>query len=347
VDQCRPAGARSDAYVDDLGRGWDDARLREFLGHAWDTIATNGYANLKPGEFRGSGAVGNRHAESRQIHFASADAYINYWRSFGDKTFPQILDGHIESLAKDLAFLEHFGPNADASYRTLRDEAVKAQAIAAPTELAKVEKQAASVDNLWNTAAGKTLPVADMRIARFFDNMRNINVAGKLGSAFWASFFGDKVMLETASHLNNLPVMQRWANEMRMLNPANGPSARPCSARADARIHAHRDGRWGDDLGSSAFTGKLANAVMRVSGMNAINEWRRGAFGLSLMDGLGREVSSKDFAAVDPDSMRLLQSYGINERDWSSGSSPRWRTTATATTGCSRRTPSRASPTTR
>jgi hypothetical protein len=56
---------------------------------------------------------------------------------------------------------------------------------------------------------------------------------------------------------------------------------------------------------------------MRVSGMNAINEWRRGAFGLSLMDGLGREVSSKDFAKVDPDSMRLLQSYGINERDWS------------------------------
>jgi hypothetical protein len=45
-------------YVDDLGRGWDDARLRDFLGHAWDTIATNGYANLKPGEFRGSGRCG-------------------------------------------------------------------------------------------------------------------------------------------------------------------------------------------------------------------------------------------------------------------------------------------------
>jgi hypothetical protein len=305
-------------YVDDLGVQWNDAKMRDFLDHAWNTIATNGYANLKPGEYKGGGAVSSRHAEQRQIHFANADALINYWRQFGERTFPQVIDGHVESMARDLAFLEHFGPNADASYRTLRDQGVKDQAKAAPTKLGSVEKDAAGVDALWNTASGKTIPVADRRIANFFDNMRNINVAAKLGSAFWSSVFGDKVMLETMSHLNGLPAMQRWGNEMRMLSPVNGRE-RAMLQRQGLMLEYMTTAmaRFGGDLGKSSLTGKLANGIMRVSGMNAINEWRRGAFGLSLMDGLGREVATKDFARLDPDAMHLLTSYGINAHDWS------------------------------
>lgn len=307
-------------YVDDLGRQWADPQLREFLAKAYDTISTNGYANIKPGEYTGRGAVSNRHAESRQIHFKDADAYLNYWGQFGDKTFTQILDGHVESLARDLAFIEHFGPDADSSYRTLRDTAIKDQAegMKDRTKLGSVDREAARADKLWNHAAGKTIPVADMRIARLFDTIRNLNVAGKLGSAFWASFFGDKVMMETASHLNGLPALQRWSNELRMLNPANG-AERAMLQRQGLMLEYMRSAmaRWGDELGSNAFTGKLANAVMRVSGMNAINEWRRGAFGLSLMDALGRSVATKDFGAIDKTEMRLLQSYGIDAKDWS------------------------------
>jgi hypothetical protein len=50
---------------------WQEARMREFLGKAWDTISSDGIANLTPGE-KGSGARANRHAEHRQIHFADA-----------------------------------------------------------------------------------------------------------------------------------------------------------------------------------------------------------------------------------------------------------------------------------
>jgi hypothetical protein len=305
-------------YIDDFGRAWDDARLSEFLSHAWDTIATNGYANVEPGRSMGRGMVGNRHAEERQIHFNSADAYMNYWAHFGEKTFPQILEGHIAVLARDIALTERFGPNPDVTYRTLRDVALRGEAMAGPTGLHTAERDAVRADNLWSIASGRTTPIANRAIAGAFDVLRSLNVAAKLGSAFWASFYGDKVMLETMSHLNGLPAMQRWYNEMRLLTPA----------KLEERNELRRQGlmleytrtaisRFGEELGSSGIAGKLANAVMRVSGMNAINEFRRGAFGLSLMDALGRSVESKAFHEVDPTEMHLLTSYGINERDWS------------------------------
>jgi hypothetical protein len=164
-------------YVDDFGRAWDDVRLKDFLGRAWDTIATNGYANLEPGQYKGKGAVANRHAEARQLHFKSADAYMNYWAHFGEKTFPQILESHIGSMARDIAMLDTFGPNPDATYRALRDDAVRAQAKSAPAKLQAIEKEALHADNLWNVASGKTAPVANRAIARTFDVIRNLNVA--------------------------------------------------------------------------------------------------------------------------------------------------------------------------
>ena len=75
-----------------------------------------------------------------------------------------------------------------------------------------------SMDIIFDYAAGNTKPTVDRRISGFFDVMRNLNSAAKLGSAAWASLIGDKVMFEALSHLNNLPAIQRWSNEVRLLN---------------------------------------------------------------------------------------------------------------------------------
>lgn len=316
IDAVLPALDRA-KYLDDAGVPFTEARIKEFLSHAWDTIATGGYANIEPGKFQGVGARANRGAEERQIHFKSADAYLNYWSDFGEKTFPDILMGHVEGMARDLAFVEHFGPNPDATYRMLRDTALRDAAIKDPVKLEKIKGQAIKVDALYDVAAGRTQPVANRAVARVFDTIRDLNVAGKLGSAFWASFFGDKVMLETMNKLNDLPMMRSWANELRLLNPANDAERRILQRQGLMLDYARNAmARWGDGYGSSNWSGKLANAVMRVSGMNAINEWRRGSFGLTLMSALGHEVGTKDFGQVKGADLHLMKSYGIDEPTW-------------------------------
>lgn len=316
VDYVLPLVNR-ERYVDINGAQMTEPQIRALLENAWTTIATGGANKIDPGQFKGKGARANRHAEERQIHFKDADALLTYWERFGDKTLPDILMGHLDSMAKDIAFVEHFGSNPDGTFRLLRDAAEQQAKMADPQGVGQTEKALAKLDRLYNYAAGKSKPVADQRIARGFEVVHNLNTAGKLGSAFWASLIGDKVMFEAIGRVNNLPEFQRWYNELRLLNPANAAERRQLRRQGLMLDYMQQAmSRFGDELGKSSLSGKLANTVMRVSGMSAVNEWRRGAWALTAMDTLGHTVSTKNFADIGPQDMRLLNSYGITEADW-------------------------------
>lgn len=306
-----------DKYVDLAGDRMTETEIKELLKSAWWSIATNGANKIEPGKARGHGARANRHAEERQIHFKDAEAVMGYWAKYGEKTFPDILVGHLEQMAKDISFIEHFGPNPDGTYRVLRDEAEQAAKMSDPASLDKIDKELARLDNLYDYAAGRSKPVANRAVAGVFDALRNLNSAGKLGSAFWASAYGDKVMLEAMGRVNKLPMWQSWYNEVRLLNPFNGAERRQLQ-RQTLMLDYMRSAmyRFGDDLGRSSWTGKMSNAVMKLSGMSAINEWRRGAFGLTMMDSIGHEVSTKTWAEVGEQDIHLLKSFGLTEADW-------------------------------
>jgi hypothetical protein len=317
VDQVMPMLDRG-KYADDAGVPWTDTRVREFLEKAWDTIATNGHANREPGVPAGAGKRSNRHAEHRQIHFRDADSVITYWEQFGERTAFDILQGHVETMARDIAFVEHFGPNPNTTYQTLRDQALTQAAKAEPTKTTQLEGRAVRLDNLFEYAAGRIKPSANPSVSKIADGIAHLNVAGKLGGAAIASLIGDKPMMEAVRHLNNLPAVQSWRNELALLNPANGAD-RALLQRQGLMLEGVRSGlnRFYEGLGETGFTGKLANAVMRVTGMNAINELRKGSFGLSLMDAIGAEIrKGVDFANLPDSDVRTLRNYGITEADW-------------------------------
>lgn len=304
-------------YADLAGKPLTEAELRDLLGHAWMTIASGGANKIEPGKFKGGGARANRHAEERQIHFKDADARLAYWQKFGDRTLPDIMMGHVESMAKDIAFVEHFGSNPSGMFGLFRDAAEAEAKTDNPQKAGKVDAEVKRLDKLWNYAAGNTAGVQSVGVARTFDVLRDLNVAGKLGSAMWASLIGDKVMFEAIGRVNNLPEFQRWHNELRMLNPASSADRRALRRHGimlDYMTQAMS--RFGDELGANRLSAKLANGVMRVSGMAAVNEWRRGAWALTAMDTLGHVVERKSFDQIGKQDMRLLQSYGITEADW-------------------------------
>jgi hypothetical protein len=317
VDAILPLIDRS-RYTDDLGTPWDEARMREFLGKAWDTIATDGIANIEPGKVRRSSRA-NRHAESRQIHFKDAESVIQYWRRFGERSAVEILLGHIDTLARDTAFLEHFGPNPNLTYESLRDRALQKAAVKDPRGTTEFEGQANRLDELYDYAAGRMKPPVSLTIQNGADALANLNVAGKLGGAAIASFFGDKPMMEAVAHLNNLPAFKRWQTELSMFNPANGADRRALQREGlmldGIRSTLHR---FYDGLGSRGdTTGKLANAVMRMTGMQAVNDFRKGAFGSMLYSAIGHEIASgKAFDQLADSDVRLLRNYGITENHW-------------------------------
>lgn len=326
VQRMMKTAAQGRYYIDEVtGQPWTEVRMREFLSKAGDTIATDGIANLEPGRRTGVGARANRNAEHRQIHFANAEDVIEYWNTFGNKTAVEVLYGHIHTMAKDIAFLEHFGPNPDMTWQTLRDQAMQAEVAKDPRKTPDLKGRAARLDELWNYAAGRVNISQNTQFSAVADGIANLNVAGKLGGAVFASLFGDKVLYEAVSHLNDVPAMQRWRTELSTLNPANAADRRAL-VRQGLMLENVRSGllRFYDDLGTQtgaggfrATTGKIANAVMRISGMTAINDFRKGSFGIGLYHAIGGEIAAgKGWEDLANSDVRTLRNYGITKADW-------------------------------
>jgi hypothetical protein len=305
-------------YVDDLGAPRTDAELRAFLGRAWDTIATNGHAREEAGVHKGGSKLANRHSEHRQIHFKDADSTVKYWEQFGERTAVEILSGHIEVMSRDIAFVEHFGPNPNVTFETLRDMALRNATTKDPKNTPKYESRARKLDKKWAYWSGVGSSIDNLTLKKVADGLAHLNTAGKLGGAVLASVFGDKPMMEAVAHMNNLPAFKRWGAELSLLNPANA-NDRALLNRQGLMLESVRSGlqRFGEDLGGTSMTGKMANAVMRVTGMQAINDIRKGGFGVSLMSAIGAEINAgKAFGDLPDSDVRTLRNYGITEADW-------------------------------
>lgn len=316
VDDTMPLLDRS-RYVDELGRRMDDQAVRAFLGEAWTSIATGGVNKLEPGLPSGVGMRANRGNETRQIHFKNGDAYLDYQGKYGERTAYEVMVDHIQGLGTDIALVETMGPNPDQQFRLFRDRALKTEALADPTNSGKAVERAEGLDNLYNILAGKTLPVANPRVAQFFDGLRNIMVASKLGSAVITALT-DEGTMRVAAHVANLPEMQLIRNELATFNPANAMEKR-LALRAGLAMNtlAHTLNRFGNETAMSGITGKLAQATLRASGMNAMTDARRRAYGVTMMGSIGavtREARTLD--ALDAHDFRILKSKGITPEEW-------------------------------
>lgn len=304
-------------YVTETGARMSDAEVATFLRGAWETIATGGVNKSEPGLPSGTGMRANRGSEGRQIHFRNADAYLDYQASYGERTPYEVILGHVAGVSKDIALVEQFGPNPDHTFRLLRDTAVKAQTIATPVNAGKIEKAAQNVDVLYNLAAGKTAPVASPRVAQFFDGLRNVLVASRLGSAV-ISAITDEGTMRVAAHVNNLPEMQLVRNELAALNPADQVERR-MALRAGLAMNTLAAGlnRFGNDGLGSGWSSKVAAATLRASGLNAMTDARRRAFGVTMMSAYGSAIrEAPTLADLDAHDARLLLSKGVTPEEF-------------------------------
>lgn len=316
VEKALPGLDRS-RYANDDGSPMTDQQMVDMLGGVWETIATGGINKVEPGAGRGRGMEANAHSEARVLHFKSADDFLAYQQEFGEKSLYEVLTDHIRGMADSIALVETLGPNPEHAYRLFRDVAQREAVMADPTRKGKVAKELVSLDNLYNAISGKTLPVADERLALAFDSLRKWLVASRLGSVPISSLPDEATMRMTA-HVNNLDQMQLFRAQLATLNPTNATEKR-LAQRAGLGLQSMIStlNRFGDESMRNTLASKLATFQMRVSGNNAMTEARRRAFGTTMMSSLGHLVREVDAPTkLDPLDHRILLSKGITETDW-------------------------------
>ncbi|MCU7218014.1 hypothetical protein [Pseudomonas sp. VE 196-7] len=321
------AWANRSKYLNEDGSRMTDVELQDFFSHAWETVATGGVNKITPGTVSGGGARANRGSESRQIHYRDSDAYMAAQEKYGDRGLMDLMFGHIDRAARDIALVETLGPNPNNAMRFHTEEALKQAVSAKPDKKKAFDKSVRRLENLYTEVAGTREPPASARIANAFDTYRATNVAGKLGSAVITGL-SDQGTIAITSKINGMPVMKVFANEARMLNPADA-SHRRTAMRAGLGIDQLIGSlsRWGTEgLGidgevagrAAKYSQTAATKILQLSGMNAIDGGNRRAFGAVMMDVTGDLTRRFDsLAALEAGDRKIMQSRGVTDQDWS------------------------------
>lgn len=317
-DQARVRGAGRDTWVQKTlprldrsryltpeGRLMNDAELSDFLNHAYETLSTGGLNQLTPGQSQGTGARANQGSQHRQLHFKDGQAYLEYMGEYGAGSMYDAMTSHISGMARSLGLVERYGPNPELQMRVQMDIAKKQDGGVRRSMLTTPEAR-------WNVLSGKSGAAQGASFARVASDVRNIQVAGKLGRAVLASITDIPTMLLTSGY-NKLGYWNTLRNIGAQFDSNTRDFLTSHSVIAESLVSDLN--RWSGDNIRNNWSGKVANSVMRLSLMNAWTDTMRRAYQMTMMGGMGKMAGTQWGALTDFDRIRM-ERHGITADDW-------------------------------
>lgn len=298
-------------YQREDGSAMSDGEVFELLKAAGESIGLEGANKLQPGQFVSPGKRADRGADHRQIHFADGDAYLAAMKAYGRGSMYEAMLSHIRVLARDIGLVERYGPDAAAAMQLQLQQAMKTDG------RTKVENLVGGVHlepmTAWSLIAGKTASPVNERLANAGRTVRDLQVSSKLGAAVVSSL-NDVATLVSTTGYNRLPywglawdIARQWGSkEARDWMGAHGMIAENLIGALD---------RWSGDHLGTRWSGKLANATMRLSLLNAWTDGLRGGFQM-VMNAKLSEMGAKPWDSVSAFDRERLVRAGITADDW-------------------------------
>jgi len=312
-----------------FGAGADDARADAFLSAAYDSIVFGrapdiaGDLSAPPG-MRGPANMGKGLSHRRVLHFErDGEAAWTYMREFGPghpgNAFTYALDG----MARSVAAMQHLGPNPEYMMGEMVDYALsKMHGVDAKLHQ-DIQSHRGRIMSMYEEAVGTggRLPSAmDWRgkMARASNWIRNVTGSALLGGTTLASI-GDLGTASTRLKSIGIPFLE--AHRSVVAGIANG--RRDGRQREIAQsLGVGMDGlmsgvgsRWTTEAGEQGQGAFLVSTVMRVTGMDWLNDTMKTSVGLALSNHLA-VMAGKTLDALPDDLKREMAAYGIEAKHW-------------------------------
>jgi hypothetical protein len=286
----------------------------------YDTIASDGYSKRSPGS-GGRASFTNQLGQHRFIHYKDYDAWKASQAQFGAGTAFDALLGEVKGMSRAIAAMEILGPNPEATVRYAQDRLAGDPELRQPGQLRRrntLQGTAKVVERLWDEYTGALRQPENRALAAGFSAYRALASAAKLGSAPLTAL-GDLGTGMATRRFNGLPMAGMVRQYLKQLNPLSAED-RMLAARMSFVAET-----WASTVaGQSRFlveelTGDVArrvsDGVLRVSGLNAITDAGRNAWGLSTFAYLTM-VRDKAYGELEPAWRAALQRYRIGEKEW-------------------------------
>ncbi|BBC99091.1 hypothetical protein [Sphingobium sp. YG1] len=304
----------------DTGLPFTDRAYDDFLRNIFETLRTDGWNKREAGG-AGAGSMANRHSDSRFLIFKGADDWMAYQADFGAGTAFDAMMNHIDGLSHEIAAMEILGPNPNASIQWVKDSIAKSAALDAKPGSKAVDAAHAGgrvVDRLWDELSGASQRPENRTLALGFSALRSLQTAAKLGSAT-LSAVTDLAFQYSTRHYNGLPAAGIIRDYVKLLKPGS---------RADQKLavrlgliadewsqKASAQGRYLNEELTGERARRLAEGVLRASGLSRWTQAGRWAFGMEFMGHLSDQVG-KSFDALDPALQRSMARNGIDAGGW-------------------------------
>lgn len=288
------------------------ATLEDVLDSAWKNITTrqveisgvkNGTSVARKGEFE------------RVLHFKDGDSIIDYNKEFGNPDIFSTMDAHIMQQSKEIAAMQLFGPNPQATYNKL-------------IELAKASDMGSTLEdtlnNTWKIVSGQAdgddiVDLLDKTLATGGQVHRNIQVSSKLGSAMISSLADLHTIWLGAGYRNfsSIKMIGKGIHTLLQEATSGGSAAENValanrigvvSEFASASMANSRFAETG-----AGMTQKVAEVVIRSSGMAAYTTAMRTSVGLEMAANFAENFSKN---LEDTPFNKLFEEYGITPEDW-------------------------------
>lgn len=308
--------------IDELtGLPMNDRELDIALKKAYESIRTNGLIDIARAADEGKqrfsskpGEINMRQSSSRFIHFKDIDAFLEYNNTFGksDAGLFDAVMGHISSMTRDIAIMQHFGPKPNAIMNNLELKIKSENANPATMNV---------INGMYDIIVGRNSYHGELpQWYKAIGGWINLKRSAYLGSAP-VSAMADTYFIARAAKANGIPAMRVLSTYAKNLNPASATHRRIARRHlfvADAASGMSLQGaRFSDDLGRGGVTQFLAGVTNRVSGLAAMTDAGRGAAGLELAGMLAEmRATGKRFNDIDPALREAAELYDIGEADW-------------------------------
>lgn len=283
-------------------------------------IASEG-AMLRTAGTSGRPSWANRMGQHRVIHYKSYDDWKASREQYGRGTAFDAMLGEVKGMSRQVAAMEILGPNPEAGVRWMRDTITSDEALFEPGALRtrdSAQKHSVAIQRLWDEYTGALRQPENRNLALGFAAYRAVAASAKLGGAALTAV-GDVGFGMASRRFNGLPQVSVLSDYLKMLNP---------STQADRRLAARLG--FVAETWTSVVSGqhrflaeemvgersrRLADGVLRVSGLNAWTDAGRMANGMAWLTHVTRE-RNKGWRDLEPAFRSALNRYGIGEEGW-------------------------------
>ena len=293
------------------------AVAERFLRDVFEGITTRNWDERMPSMAAGGVALMNRRADHRVLHFRDADAWMAYNERFGASNPFQAMVTHLEGMARDIALMRVLGPNPKAGLEHAIQIAQRRASTAGDARAENlVSRRADRAKAMLAAASGSGSVPADETWGRFLAGTRNVLTSAQLGGAMLsaASDIWTSRMAAKAVGMNPRSLFMR---RMALITSgATRETAAQMGYVADTLANAgSASARYLGDVWSPEITSRLADTVLRASGLSFWTDMNRLSFQMEFSGHLASQAHLA-FGDIDAPLRRTLEGRGITAADW-------------------------------